>query len=443
MKFDKNDKYATISAYAVGTFVVCLVIAGIINNLGAVGSGFSVFFSAISPIIWGIIIAYLLNPIMVWSEEALSKITGKNKPHPKLNRILATVISVIFLFAVLVAVISIIIPQVYESIMSIVNNFETYMKNIENWINGILTNYPDILKFIDGKFDDIRDTFDKIMNDVIPKLGDVIVKIKDGALGAVSVLSDFVIGIIVAVYFLFDKERFIAQGRKVICAVVPKKYTDTVFRIFTLTNRSMSGFISGKIIDSIIIGLLCMLCMTVLHFNYALLISVIVGITNIIPVFGPIFGAIPGGLLLLLSSPKQVIPFVVLIVVIQQLDGNVIGPKILGNTTGLSAFWVLFAILVGGDLFGVPGMLLGVPIFAVVYSLAEEVVNYALKKKGLSCETADYAAVPRKRSEKNKDMKSFKLYKKDKSPSDDKPEVSIAVSDAKTGTADNDKNDKR
>lgn len=439
VKVEKNDKYATISAYAVGTFIICLIAAGIISNLSAVGNGVSVFLSAISPVIWGAVIAYLLNPVMIWSEEALSKVTGRNKPHPKLNRILATVIAVIFLFAVLVAVISIIIPQVYESIMSIVNNFETYMKNVEDWINGILSNYPDILKFIDSKFDDIRNTFDKIMNDFIPKLGDIIVKIRDGAMGAVSVLSDFVIGIIVAVYFLFDKEHFLAQGRKVICAAVPKKYTDTVFRIFTLTNRSMSGFISGKIIDSIIIGLLCMLCMTVLKFDYALLISVIVGITNIIPVFGPIIGAVPGGLLLLLSSPRQVIPFIVLIIVIQQLDGNVIGPKILGNTTGLSAFWVLFAILVGGDLFGVPGMILGVPIFAVAYSLAQEAVDYALKKKGLSCETADYAAAPRKRSEKSKDMKSFRLYKKDKEPS----EVSITVPDGKKGISDKDKNDKR
>lgn len=449
MKFDRNDKYATVSVYAVITFTVCLIIAWLMNNLKEVFNGFSVFLNAIAPIIWGLIIAYLLNPIMVWSESAFAKITGRSKPHPKLNRILATVASIIIFFAMIAAVIAIIIPQVYESIMSIVNNFENYMVNLEKWMNNILRNYPDIQNIIDDKLDDIQNAFNNLINEVIPKIGDIIVKIKDGALGAVSVLSNFVIGTIVAVYFLFDKEHFLAQSRKLIYSVVPQKYTDTVFRICTLTNRSLSGFISGKIIDSIIIGLLCMILLTVLKFDYAVLISVIIGITNIIPVFGPVFGAIPCALLLLISSPGQVIPFIFLVVIIQQLDGNVIGPKILGNTTGLSAFWVLFAILVGGDIFGVPGMLLGVPVFAVMYSLIQETVNAALAKKGLSCNTADYAAPVKKKTESN--MKSFKLYKKtDDDTVKDPPAVSkpkaldtAANKSQKSNSNNKDKNNKR
>lgn len=158
-----------------------------------------------------------------------------------------------------------------------------------------------------------------------------------------------------------------------------------------MTNRSVGGFISGKIVDSIIIGILCFICMTVMKFDYSLLISVIVGVTNVIPIFGPIIGAIPGALLLLISAPKQFIPFLILILVIQQLDGKVIGPKILGEATGLPSFWVLFAILVGGGLLGVAGMIMGVPIFAVIYSLTKELINYLLKRKNMSEKTMDYA----------------------------------------------------
>ncbi len=415
MKIQWNEKYNTVSAYVILTFTICLIIALAVGNISVLGGWVGSFFSVISPIIWGAGIAYLLNPIMMWAEKALAKLTNRKKPHPKLNRVLAVIIAVLALLLALTAVILIIIPQVYESVMSIAANFETYMRNFEAWINDILENYPDILSFFDERFEEIRTAASKAINDFLPKIGDLIVTIKDGAVSVVGTLSDFIIGIIVSVYLLLDKERFLAQSRKTVSALLRKKQAEGFFRICSLTNRSLSGFISGKIIDSIIIGVLCFICMTLIHFDYSLLISVIIGITNIIPVFGPIFGAIPCALLLLISSPKQVIPFVILIIVIQQLDGNVIGPKILGNSTGLSAFWVLFAILVGGGLFGFGGMLLGVPVFAGLSSLSEECIAFLLKKKGMSAETADYVPLPKKKpipaDEKNQ-MKSFRLWKK-------------------------------
>ena len=229
--------------------------------------------------------------------------------------------------------------------------------------------HPDLIKEIDNQFKNIEADVTEFINNIVPKIGDVMVKITDSALSFLMAIKDFLIGIIVAVYFLFDKEHFQAQIKKIINAVMPEKLASGLLRICTQTNNSISGFISGKIIDSIIIGCLCFVCMTVMKLDFALLISVIVGVTNVIPFFGPIIGAVPSALLLLMSSSKQVIPFIILILIIQQLDGNIIGPKILGQSTGVSAFWVLFSILVGGGLFGFAGMILGVPIFAVIYSL--------------------------------------------------------------------------
>jgi predicted PurR-regulated permease PerM len=274
------------------------------------------------------------------------------------------------------------------------------------------------MNLIDDQFEDIKNALISFVNGLIPKIGDIFLKLKDSAISLVNIIKDFFVGIIVAIYFLLDKEHFQAQMKKVVYAIFPQRFSEGFFRVCDHTNRSLSGFISGKIIDSIIIGILCFICMTIMQLDYTLLISVIVGVTNIIPVFGPFFGAIPSALLLLMTSPKQVIPFVILIIVLQQLDGNVIGPKILGSSTGLSAFWVMFAILLGGGLFGFGGMLLGVPIFAVIYSLIEEFINFLLERKNMSTNTADYAVKPVKTDASSENnpakMKSFRLYDKRK-----------------------------
>lgn len=424
MKVDWNKKYNTIAVYSVLTFLVCLLLYLVMKNVTVIGGIISKALDVTSPIIWGIVIAYLINPIMMWTEKALAKLTSRKKPHAKLNRVLATIISVVIFLAAITAFFMIIIPQLIESITSIFNNFDTYMRNFESWINQLLENNPEMFSMIDEKFDQIRDSLTSFIDTLIPKLGNVLVKVGGGAVSVVNVLKDFFVGLFAAIYFLFDKEHFQAQCKKLCCAILPKSTHEDFFGICNHTNLSLSGFISGKIIDSIIIGILCFICMIIMRLDYAVLISVIIGVTNIIPIFGPIFGAVPCGLLLLISSPKQVIPFVLLIIVIQQLDGNVIGPKILGSSTGLSSFWVLFSIIVGGNLFGVAGMLLGVPIFAVIYSIVEDLINHLLKKKGMSTVTADYAITPRSSRTKDK-SKGLKLHsRKDKGsegPSDSVP----------------------
>lgn len=394
MKINWNEKYTTISAYTVLTVVACILVFALIFNFTAISGWISTIFTAIAPLIWGLILAYLLNPIMMWIEKRLKKFTEKNKPRPKLSRILSVIITMIVFVAILTTLCSIIVPQVIDSLMGIIGNLGTYFNNIEQWVNGILAKYPEILSTINSQIKNIETTVMDAVNQIMPQISDIIKKITDGTLSFILAIKDFLIGIIVSVYFLLDKEHFQAQLKKIVYAFFPQRATSGVLRVCRQVNTSISRFVSGKIVDSIIIGCLCFICMTIMKLDFTVLISVIVGITNIIPFFGPFIGAIPSAVLLLVSTPKQVVPFLILIFIIQQLDGNIIGPKILGQSIGISAFWVLFAILVGSKLFGFAGMILGVPIFAVIYSLISELIEYLLDKKSMPTATSEYIPVP-------------------------------------------------
>lgn len=394
LKINWNEKYNTISVYTIITFGACILVYALLFNFTIIGQAISTVFKVTAPIIWGLIIAYLLNPVMMWTEKRLKRITERNKPHPKLSRIISVVITMVVFLAMLIALCSIVVPQVIDSLMGIIDNIGTYFNNFEKWISGILAKYPEILSGINSQIENLETTLMDTINNIMPEIGEIMKKITDSTLSFLLAIKDFIIGIIVSIYFLIDKEHFQAQIKKLVFALCPQRASDGILRICTQVNNSISGFISGKIVDSIIIGCICFICMTVMKLDFVVLISVIIGVTNIIPFFGPFIGAIPSAVLLLFSTPKQVIPFLIMIFILQQLDGNVIGPKILGQSTGISAFWVLFSILVGGGLFGFAGMLLGVPIFAVIYSLVNEFITYQLESRNLSTSTADYAPLP-------------------------------------------------
>ncbi|MDE6671030.1 MAG: AI-2E family transporter [Ruminococcus sp.] len=396
MKINWNEKYTTVSVYTVITFTACIVLYAFIINFTGIGGIIHTVLDVTSPVIWGLIIAYLLNPVMKWIEKRVKRFTEKTKKRPKLTRAVSVTITMIVFIAMLIALCSIIVPQVTDSLMGIIDNIGTYFNNLEKWINGILAKYPKILSLANSQIENVETTLMNTINQVMPKIGDLMKVITDGTLTFIMAIKDFLIGVIVSVYFLIDKEHFQAGMKKIIYAFFPQKASSGVLRICSQVNASISGFISGKIIDSIIIGCLCFICMTIMKLDFTILIAVIVGITNIIPFFGPFIGAVPSAVLLLVSSPKQVIPFLILIFVIQQLDGNIIGPKILGQSIGISAFWVLFSILVGGGLFGFAGMILGVPIFAVLHSLINQFVNYRLEIKSLSTDINDYVPSPQK-----------------------------------------------
>ena len=418
MKIEPNQKYLTVSFYTVITFAICLFLVVIVQKFSVISGVLASFANVIAPVTWGIVIAYIVNPMMKFFERVFGKCFERKKAHRKLVRSLSVAFGLLTLLAVLFAIVAVLLPQVVESVIGLARNFNSYLNNFESWIYKFVEDYPDIYSFVQTQFDNLQPKLTDFINSIVPKLGEWAIKLKDGAIGFIGGLGDFIIGFIVAIYLLFSKEKFIAQMRKFVAAVLPEGGKNAVYSIAARTNKMLGGFISGKLIDSTIIGILTFICMSIMKMDFVALISVVVGVTNIIPFFGPFIGAIPSALLLLVAAPRQVIPFVIFIFILQQFDGNILGPKILGDTTGLSPFWVMFAIFVGGGMFGFAGMILGVPIFAVIYSLVRDFVNYLLERRGLSTRTLDYCSndIPVDDEKKNKMHKSlsavFKFNKK-------------------------------
>ena len=399
MKVDFNKKYDTIAVYCVLTFAVCLALVVLCVKFSAVAGLVKDFFRVIAPVTWGIVIAYICNPIMKFFERHIRKITDRKKPHPKLVRALSVAISMTLLIAIIVGLLIVVISQITESIEEILSSIPEYIRRIEAFTVKFLGDYPEIVSAVEAQLDTIQPKLMDFANDMMNKLsdlsllGDLSTKVKDGALvlyDTVKGLSNFIIGFIVALYLLLSKETFLAQARKITYALFPKNVSKSILKVSAKANRTLSGFLSGKLLDSFIIGVICFISMTIMQMDFIALISVIIGVTNMIPFFGPFFGAIPSALLLLMAAPKQVIPFIIFIIVLQQFDGNILGPKIIGDSTGLTPFWVMFAIFVGGGLFGFAGMLLGVPVFAVLYAVFSDFIANLLKKKKLSHRTRDY-----------------------------------------------------
>lgn len=413
MKVRWNSKYTTISVYTVITFAVCLAMIVLIMKFGMVAAGLSKFMSVLSPVIWGLVIAFLLNPIMTGIEGAFKKLFERKKSHPKLRRGISAALAMIIGLALIAGLVVIIVPQLLDSIMSIFGNMQTYLNNIYAWVNNSLANTSEnseLVTYINDQLGDMEAAIMSGVNDLIPKVGSWAVRIKDGAVGLLIGLKDFLIGFIVALYFLLDKEKFIAGAKKLTSALFPQSLCRGIFMVCDKTNASLKGFLSGKIMDSLIIGVICFVAMKFMKLEYPELISVTVGVTNIIPFFGPFIGAVPSALLLLLSAPSQTLPFIIMILALQQFDGNILGPYILGDSTGLPAFWVMFAIFIGGGLFGFAGMLLGVPLFAVLYTFAQEIEDYLLEKKGLPTDSENYNPAPPP-EKKKKVHKSFRMTK--------------------------------
>ena len=390
MKFDFNKKYTTITIYCIITFAIFLLMVLAVFRFDGIVSFFESTMKILSPVIWGLVLAYLLNPVMKSFEKIFKSLTEKKKSHPRLNRRLSVAATSILTLAVLSALIAIVLPQIVSSISSILNNLNSYFSNAEKWVNKLLADNAQINDFINAEFENIQKYATEIVNKFQSQLKNIISELTQGAFSFLIGIKDFFLGFIIMIYLLLSKEKFAGQIKKTLYAFLPGKYCENILSVTRRADSTFIGFISGKALDSLIIGLLCFIAMSLMHMPYAVLISFIIGITNMIPFFGPIIGAIPSGLLVLLSDPKKVIPFVIFVIILQQFDGNILGPKILGDSTGLPAFWVMFAIFVGGGFFGFAGMLLGVPVFAVIYAITRESVEERLKKKSLPVSTEEY-----------------------------------------------------
>ncbi len=386
MKFYNNKRYNKIALYAIFVLAVNVLIVVAIFKFSAIRAIIANFIKVLMPIIWGFVIAFLINPIMVWIEKFFNKRLVKHPEKKKRTRALTVGISSLLFLGVVSGIIAVIIPEFINSFNDIVSNFSTFINAAQKWISKLFNNFPQVEKFAQDKLVEFGSDLSKIQ----PMLENIL----SGAWGFVTLIKNFLIGFIISIYFLYSKETLIAQLKKVIYAVFSKKRSEKVMNFGSQANEVFAGFLSGKILDSLIIGILCFIGLTILKMPYNVLISVIIGVTNIIPFFGPFIGAVPSGILVLLVEPKKVIWFLLFILVLQQFDGNILGPKILGSSTGLPAIWVMFSLLICGGLFGFVGMVIAVPTFALIYSLTRTSVENKLKRKKMPVSTEYYVENP-------------------------------------------------
>ena len=346
----------------------------------------------LKPFLYGVVFAYLLAPLCNKIEEKLFQIFPKAKTKARrFICFIAIVISLCVAIAVIWLIIMMIIPQVWDSVMKIIQMVPQKLIVVNNWIEHMLENQPELQAYCEEFSSQAESNIDSLLNvDTIQKVQSIINSLSVQLFGVLGVVKNIFLGLLISAYLLGSRKLFGAQAGLILHGVFSDKWAKIIEEEIRYTDKMFNGFLVGKIIDSAIIGLLCFAGTSIMGFEAPAFISVIIGITNIIPFFGPFIGAIPCGLLLLLENPMHCLYFIIFIFVLQQLDGNVIGPKILGNTTGVSSFWVLFAILLFGGMWGVVGMVIGVPLFAVIYDIIRKLVYRGLRKHKRESMITDY-----------------------------------------------------
>lgn len=346
----------------------------------------------LKPFLYGVVFAYLLAPLCNKIEEKLFQFFPKAKAKARrFICFIAIVISLCVAIAVIWLIIMMIIPQVWDSVMKIIQMVPQKLIVVNNWIEHMLENQPELQAYFEEFSSQAESNIDSLLNvDTIQKVQSIINSLSVQLFGVLGVVKNIFLGLLISAYLLGSRKLFGAQAGLILHGVFSDKWAKIIEEEIRYTDKMFNGFLVGKIIDSAIIGLLCFAGTSIMGFEAPAFISVIIGITNIIPFFGPFIGAIPCGLLLLLENPMHCLYFIIFIFVLQQLDGNVIGPKILGNTTGVSSFWVLFAILLFGGMWGVVGMVIGVPLFAVIYDIIRKLVYRGLRKHKRESMITDY-----------------------------------------------------
>lgn len=346
----------------------------------------------LKPFLYGVVFAYLLAPLCNKIEEKLFQIFPKAKTKARrFICFIAIVISLCVAIAVIWLIIMMIIPQVWDSVMKIIQMVPQKLIVVNNWIEHMLENQPELQAYFEEFSSQAESNIDSLLNvDTIQKVQSIINSLSVQLFGVLGVVKNIFLGLLISAYLLGSRKLFGAQAGLILHGVFSDKWAKIIEEEIRYTDKMFNGFLVGKIIDSAIIGLWCFAGTSIMGFEAPAFISVIIGITNIIPFFGPFIGAIPCGLLLLLENPMHCLYFIIFIFVLQQLDGNVIGPKILGNTTGVSSFWVLFAILLFGGMWGVVGMVIGVPLFAVIYDIIRKLVYRGLRKHKRESMITDY-----------------------------------------------------
>lgn len=413
---NKRHQYGPYIAVGVTAFAViaaALLLFFTLFHLSALRAFLRTLAHILRPIFLGMIFAFLLLPVHRGIFGFLVAMTPekrlKNKGDVHFLNVLAIILSLLLAVFLLYLLLAMALPQVYLSIVGLVNAFPDYINSVQEWLQKFLADNPDIQNTVMSVYVSAAASLEDWLNaDILPNLESVTTTVQwlrqsvlpnlTGVMSSVSalvvslalLLKDLLIALIVTFYLLIRKDVFAAQSKKIVYSMLPTHVGDLVVEETRSAYRIMSGFINGKLLDSLIIGIIALVCCNLLKFPYPALLATIIGVTNVIPFFGPFIGAIPCGLLVFLDSPIKCVYFAIFILVLQQFDGNILGPKILGDSTGLASFWVLFSILLFGGLFGFAGMVLGVPVFAMIYSVLRRLVHYGLRRRGLPEDTKFY-----------------------------------------------------
>ena len=394
-KWDKKYLYTGITAFCV--IAASGLLVWMLFNRATVGNFFKGFFAAIAPMIYGFVIAYLLTPICNFAEKKIFRplCIRANVRHPKKAikhaRYWGVAFSVVLLLLFIVGTLWLVIPQVIESLKQLVQNVPTYFNDLTAWAEKMLVDHPEVQAAVLDFFADFSANLVNVISGVlVPELSGVVMSISSGLVAVVGVLFNIIVGIVVAVYFLNRREMFVAQVKKLVYAVFSPSVANSLLANGKLTHHKFGGFFTAKIINSIMIGIVSYPCLLLLGMPYPELMAVIMGITDIIPIFGPFIGAVPCALLALMEGPVDFIILIVFIVVLQQIDGNIVSPRLLGENTGLGSVWVIAALALGKWLFGFVGMIVGVPLLAVIYTLVRTFCERKLAEKELPVETMAY-----------------------------------------------------
>lgn len=370
----------------------CLLLFFLLFRINGIMSFLGDIFHIIQPIIIGFVIAYLVNPIFNFSNKHLTvffkKLSKKPSKFPeKIARVMSIIIALLVLLIAVILLLYLVLPQLYSSITKLISEIPTQIDRFNKYIHSVSEKDDYLSAFIISLVDYVTNWIEK---ELPLLLKDWAGYFASGVMSTISVVGNSVIGVVVAVYLLNRKEIFIAQLKKSVCALFSERASCGILGTAKITHNVFSKYINGQIVDSLIVGILCFIGCTFLKMPYSMLVSAVICLTNIIPVFGPYIGGIPCTIIIALTDPIKGLYFAIFIILLQCLDGNIIAPKIIGESTGLNSFWVIFAITLGGGLFGVAGMVISAPLFAVIYKIIKSIVESNLEKKGLPVETSEY-----------------------------------------------------
>lgn len=398
----KKNKYFQIGFTAFIVIACCITFYFLISKIGLIYYYLKIIVGLFTPFIIGFVFAYLLNPIVKIIKEYVFEKTFKIK-EDKLANTLSIVLTIFLFLGLVVLLFSFVLPELLKSIEKLAVNLPTYFNETKTYLLTKLTNHEDLKNIIMNNYDAINTYLTNMVNNtLLPVVEKWLVSLSDGVFGAVKVVFNIVMGFVISIYYLSDKNGFVAGIKKIIYSIFPIKIANNILDNARHTNNIFGNFCIGKLLDGFTIGFITFIFLSIFNYPYALLIGVLIGITNMIPYFGPYIGTIPSALLILMDNPTKCFVFVLFIIALQQVDSYIIEPKLCGSRTGLKSFWVLASILFFGNVFGIVGMILGVPVFALIYGYLDNKITTKLKIKDLPVDTKEYLDIERINSKTNK-----------------------------------------